>query len=221
MLTWIFDLDNTLHDASPHIFPHINRSMTAYLREHLAMEEADASALQARYWRTYGATMLGLMRHHGTEPRHFLWHTHQFPELERMVVADRAALSVVRRLRGRKILFSNSPSHYALAVLRVLGISHWFDAVYAVEQVRFQPKPMLAGFRLLIEAERIIPRRAIMVDDSLPNLRAARRLGMKTVWVSRMPRVPHYVSARVSSVRSLVRLADQLGGALASTYPRR
>ena len=31
-LTWIFDLDNTLHDATPHIFPHINRSMTAYLR---------------------------------------------------------------------------------------------------------------------------------------------------------------------------------------------
>ena len=26
---WIFDLDNTLHDATPHIFPHINRSMTA------------------------------------------------------------------------------------------------------------------------------------------------------------------------------------------------
>ena len=28
---WIFDLDNTLHNATPHIFPHINSSMTAYL----------------------------------------------------------------------------------------------------------------------------------------------------------------------------------------------
>ena len=42
MLTWIFDLDNTLHDASPHIFPHINRSMTRYLQEHLALDEATA-----------------------------------------------------------------------------------------------------------------------------------------------------------------------------------
>jgi len=25
---WIFDLDNTLHNARPHIFPHINRAMT-------------------------------------------------------------------------------------------------------------------------------------------------------------------------------------------------
>ena len=28
---WLFDLDNTLHNASPHIFPHINRSMSLYL----------------------------------------------------------------------------------------------------------------------------------------------------------------------------------------------
>ena len=34
---WLFDLDNTLHNASPHIFPHINRSMTGYLMQHLAL----------------------------------------------------------------------------------------------------------------------------------------------------------------------------------------
>ena len=32
---WIFDLDNTLHNATPHIFPHINRAMTAYLQQRL------------------------------------------------------------------------------------------------------------------------------------------------------------------------------------------
>jgi putative hydrolase of the HAD superfamily len=26
---WIFDLDNTLHDADPHIFPHLNRAQRA------------------------------------------------------------------------------------------------------------------------------------------------------------------------------------------------
>ena len=37
MLTWIFDLDNTLHDATPHIMPHINRSMTEYVQRQLAV----------------------------------------------------------------------------------------------------------------------------------------------------------------------------------------
>jgi putative hydrolase of the HAD superfamily len=212
MLTWIFDLDNTLHNASPHIFPHINRSMTRYLQEHLALDEEAAVRLRVHYWRTYGATLLGLVRHHGTDPDHFLWHTHQFPDLARMVVADRAALAAVRRLRGRKILFSNSPAHYAHAVLDLLGIGSLFDAVYAIERVRYQPKPSLRGFRHLLRAERVVAHRAVMVDDSLPNLLAARKLGMRTVWVSSVPRVPGYVDAKVNSVRQLPRLLDEFGG---------
>ena len=37
--TWLFDLDNTLHNASPHIFPHLNRSITAYICQHLKVDE--------------------------------------------------------------------------------------------------------------------------------------------------------------------------------------
>jgi putative hydrolase of the HAD superfamily len=210
MLTWIFDLDNTLHNATPHIFPHINRSMTQYLQDHLALDEDAAARLRIHYWRTYGATLLGLIRHHGTDPGHFLWHTHQFADLGRMVVADRAALAAVRRLRGHKILFSNAPAHYVHAVLDLLGIGALFDAVYAVERVRYQPKPSLHGFRRLLRAERVVARRAVMVDDTLVNLRAARRLGMRTVWVSTLPRTPGYVDVKVSSVRQLPRLADAL-----------
>jgi len=57
--TWIFDLDNTLHDARPHIFPHIDRSMTAYLAEHLALGADTANELRQFYWRRYGATLVG------------------------------------------------------------------------------------------------------------------------------------------------------------------
>jgi putative hydrolase of the HAD superfamily len=209
--TWIFDLDNTLHDATPHIFPHINRSMTAYLQEHLLLDEAGASALRVKYWHRYGATLLGLMRHHGTDPDHFLRYTHQFPDLPRMVVGERAAVATLRRLPGRKILFSNSPAHYAHAVLDVLGLAPLFDAVYAIEQVRYQPKPLPGGFRRLIANERVHPQRAVMVDDSLPNLRAARLLGMKTVWVSTLPRAPDYVTVKVASVRALPRVLARLG----------
>ncbi|MCU0803813.1 MAG: hypothetical protein MUF79_01830 [Burkholderiales bacterium] len=166
-LTWIFDLDNTLHDASPHVFPHLNRSMTAYLREHLALDEAAANELRMRYWRQYGATLLGLMRHHGTDPHHFLWHTHQFPELGRMVVADRAALAAIRRLPGRKILFSNAPAHYVEAVVALIGLRSWFDAVYAIEHVRFAPKPSPLAFRRLLRAARVIPERAVMCPGHL------------------------------------------------------
>ncbi|MFZ2853507.1 MAG: pyrimidine 5'-nucleotidase [Rhodocyclaceae bacterium] len=199
----MFDLDNTLHDASPHIFPHINRAMMAYIVEHLQVDEAEATRLRQDYWQRYGATLLGLMRHHGTDPDHFLWHTHQFPELQPMLVFERGVKAMLRRLPGRKIVFSNAPRHYAEAVLALTGIAGCFDAVYAVERLRFQPKPLAAGFRHLLRAERLNPKRCIMVEDSLPNLETAKRLGMKTVWVSNSTRQPPCVDVRLASVLDL------------------
>jgi putative hydrolase of the HAD superfamily len=175
------------------------------VQRRLALNETEAAALRGQYWRRYGATLLGLMRHHDTDPHHFLWHTHQFPELHRMVVADRAALQALRRLPGRKLVFSNAPAHYAHAVLDILGLAGVFDAVYTIEHTGYRPKPDLAGFRLLLRAEGVVAERSVMVDDVLVNLRAARRLGMTTVWVSRQPRVPGYVDARIASVRELPR----------------
>jgi putative hydrolase of the HAD superfamily len=201
--TWLFDLDNTLHNASPHIFPHINRSMTAYIVEHLRVDEAEATQIRQHYWQRYGATLLGLVRHHGTDPNHFLWHTHQFPDLKRMVVFERGLKAMLRRLPGRKIVFSNAPLHYTEAVLDLTGIADCFDAVYSVERIRFQPKPAPAGFHHLLRAERLNPRRCIMVEDTLPNLKTAKRLGMKTVWVSTSTRRPPCVDVQLASVLDL------------------
>ena len=39
--TWLFDLDNTLHDASHAIFPAINRLMTAYVARVLGSDDPD------------------------------------------------------------------------------------------------------------------------------------------------------------------------------------
>ena len=201
--TWLFDLDNTLHNASPHIVPHINRSMTAYIVEHLRVDEAEATQIRQHYWQRYGATLLGLVRHHGTDPNHFLWHTHQFPDLKRMVVFERGLKAMLRRLPGRKIVFSNAPLHYTEAVLDLTGIADCFDAVYSVERIRFQPKPAPAGFHHLLRAERLNPRRCIMVEDTLPNLKTAKRLGMKTVWVSTSTRRPPCVDVQLASVLDL------------------
>ena len=202
---WLFDLDNTLHDASPHIFPHINRSMTQYVMAQLGLKEAEASALREDYWHRYGATLLGLMRHHGTDPRHFLWHTHQFPDLPAMLRHEPALAHALKRLKGRKIVYSNAPVHYAEAVLELMGIRKLFDAVFALEQARFAPKPGMESFRRLLRQFKLQPARCVMVEDTAENLRTARRLGMKTVLVSPKPAKPAWVDIKVRSVLELPR----------------
>lgn len=200
---WLFDLDNTLHNATPHIFPHINHSMRQYIEHHLGIDEHQATRLRQDYWVRYGATLLGLMRHHGTDPRHFLRETHQFPNLRRMLDFQKPTLHALRRLRGKKIIFTNAPRHYTDAVLAMTGLDRHFSAIYAVEKIRFQPKPMLAGFRTLLKTEHIDARRCIMVEDSLPNLVSAKKLGMKTVWVNSGLRQSPYVDVKIKSVMEL------------------
>ena len=207
---WIFDLDNTLHDALPHVFPHINRSMTRYVMEHLALDEAGANELRVRYWHRYGATLLGLVRHHGIDPGHFLWHTHQFPHLHSMLVFERGLRRMLLGLPGSKLVFSNAPRHYSEAVLKVLGIRDVFDEVYTVECTRLRPKPAAFGFRRIMHEQGVPPERCVMVEDSLENLRTARRLGMHTVWVAQSKKTPAFVDVRISSVLQLRRAINKL-----------
>lgn len=202
---WIFDLDNTLHDATPHIFPHINRSMTAYLQEHLQLDEGEANTLRVDYWRRYGATLSGLMKHHGTDPDHFLWHTHQFPALSKMVLRQPRLRHVLQQLPGRKVVFSNAPLHYAQAVLKLLRVDDLFDDVFAIEHSCYKPKPQAEGFRRLLRKHRLRAAQCVMVEDSAENLQTAKRMGMRTVWVSLAPRAPAYVDLKIRDVLELPR----------------
>lgn len=202
---WIFDLDNTLHNATPHIFPHINRAMTDYIRRHLALDEGAAQNLRQEYWHRYGATLTGLMRHHGIDPHHFLAETHDLEALLPGLVCEPGIRTMLRHLPGRKIVFSNGPRHYTEAILAHTGIADCFAALYSLERVRFRPKPHPGGFHQLLRQEKANPRHCIMVEDSLANLATAKRLGMKTVWINPGARLrrPPYVDTVLGSVLEL------------------
>ncbi len=207
---WIFDLDNTLHDAKPHIFPHINQSMTAYLQEHLQLSKDEANALRLDYWQRYGATLSGLIKHHNTDPDHFLFHTHQFPQLGQMVLREPRLRRVLQQLPGIKLVFTNAPKHYAEAVLKMLRVEDLFEEVFTIEHSLYRPKPQAAGFRLLLRKHRLHAAQCVMVEDSAENLQTAKRLGMKTVWVSDAIRMPSFVDLKIRNVMELTRLSARL-----------
>ena len=202
---WIFDLDNTLHDARAEIFPAMHDQMNAYLRRNFDLDEAGAGAMRQFFWQRYGTTLKGLVRHYGHDPRRFIRETHEFPELASMVAGENALHHALGRLAGRKLVFSNAPRPYVEEVLRALGVGRFFDAVYTIESTRYRPKPAFQGFRVLLRRHDLAAHRCALVDDQLENLRAAKRLGMSTVWVSaERKRVP-FVDLRVKSVTQLPR----------------
>jgi putative hydrolase of the HAD superfamily len=185
---WLLDLDNTLHDALAEILPRIDRAMTGYVMRTTGLGEADATALRVDNMRRNGATLLGLVRHHGVDPHAFLRDTHRFPDLHRIVRRDVRLAHLLRRLPGRKLVVTNAPRAYAEGVLAALGVAPLLDGVVAIEQTAFggrlHPKPSRPMLRRLLARLRLAPSRCVLVEDTVANLRAARHCGVRTVFVS-------------------------------------
>lgn len=212
---WLFDLDNTLHDASHAIFPRIDRSMTQAVCQTLGVDADEADALRRKYWKRYGATAIGLARHHGVDIGRFLRRSHDF-DVAPMVRAERGLPAALRALPGRKVLITNAPLHYAKAVLRHLGLLRHFDSLWGIEEMRmhgaYRPKPSPTLLRYVLAREGVPAARAVLVEDTLENLRSARGVGLRTVHVyhpgTPFSRVrfqrPAYVDLRVNSIRDLL-----------------
>lgn len=224
---WLFDLDNTLHNASHAIFPAIMANMNAYIARVLGdgVAPADAEAVNAArtlYWKRYGATLLGLVKHHGVRSEHFLHETHEMADLAAMIRAERGLGRLLRRLPGRKVLLTNAPHRYSTMVLRHLGLQRHFSHHIAIESMRvhreLRPKPSKLMLRRLMRRQGLTPGRCILVEDTLANLRTAHALGMRTAWVTQYLKVgdpigaahppkrlirPAWVDVKVKSVRHL------------------
>ena len=80
--------------------PRIDAAMTDYVMRRTGLDEAGASALRVHYWRRYGATLLGMIRHHDVDPHEFLRDTHRFPDLHALVGRDPRLAQLLRRLPG-------------------------------------------------------------------------------------------------------------------------
>lgn len=198
---WLFDLDNTLHDAGAWVFAQMNDTMRSYVVDTLGVTAAEADALREKYWRRYGSTMLGLVRHHDVSPAHFLHETHRFPGLEQRVTGHRHDLAAIARLRGRRIVLTNAPRAYAMRVLGALGIVHLFEQVLSIEDMRmfgdWRPKPDRRMLRRMAVRLGVHPSRCVLVEDSLDNVLAARRVGMHPVWMQRFARRGAHAGPRV------------------------
>ena len=219
---WLFDLDNTLHDAGAWVFGELREAMGDYVAEALQIGPAEARQLNLHYWHRHGATLLGLMRHHGVKPAHFLHATHRLPGLEQQLSGHRHDFAALSRLPGRRFILTNAPRRYALRVLDALRIGRLFDGVIAIDDMfmfgHLRPKPDARMLRRVVASLAVPAHRCVLVEDTLVHQKAARRVGMGTVWmqrflrggpslgpaVTRLSMRPAYVDRKVRGLRALL-----------------
>jgi pyrimidine 5'-nucleotidase len=223
---WLFDLDNTLHDASREIFPLINQAMTAYIEQALGVDTDAANRLRHDWTMRHGATLLGLARRPDIDAADFLTRVHAFDALAGLVCAERGLKSMLRALPGRRIILTNGPETYAREVLDALGIAGEFERLIAIEHMRrgrqWRAKPDAAMLRGVLRGAGARAADTILVEDTRSHLKHYRQLGVATVWMTRFLGVraggqriartgrPHYIDLHVRSLRALGRAAGRL-----------
>lgn len=180
--TWLFDMDNTLYHPRANLFAQIDRKMEAYVARLLGCGTEEARRVQKAYFHEHGTTLRGLMNSHGVQPRHFLDFVHDidFSVLE----PDSALADGLRRLPGRKLVFTNGDTPYAEKVLGRLGILDCFEAIFDIEAMDYLPKPDPTAYRLICDRHAFDPATALFAEDMAHNLRPAKALGMATLWVN-------------------------------------
>src|SRR5262245_58146298 len=102
--TWVFDLDNTLYPASD-LYDEIGERMTDYIARKLSVDRAEALSLRERYFHKYGATVVGLARHHGVDPHDFLEDVHIADQS--VLTPDPELRALIARLPGRRVIYTN------------------------------------------------------------------------------------------------------------------
>ena len=179
--TWVFDLYNTLYPASNNLFPQIDVRMKTFIAELLGIAIDDAFKLQKTYYHEHGTTLRGLMINHAVDPEAFLEYVHDINHAVLEPNLDLAEL--IYALPGRKLIHTNGSKQHATSVLRALGMSQCFEAIFDIQAGGYIPKPDPDSYQRFLESHAFEPCSAIMFEDSVKNLKPAAALGMVTVLV--------------------------------------
>ncbi len=183
--TIAFDLDGTLVETAPDLIGTLNRLLAARglpprpvsAARHLvghgavallkdgfreagaAWDEAEQPALLAAFLEDYLA--------------HICDHSHVYPGVEAALdrLATRGAILCVA---------TNKPTHLSLALFERLGLTGRFAAICGADAVSAR-KPDAAHIRETVLKAGGDPARAIMVGDSITDVRAARATGVPVV----------------------------------------
>jgi len=178
---WIFDLDNTLYSAKTKVFDQIEKRMTQYVSDKLNISMDKAKKIQKNYFHEYNTTLNGMIKNHKIDANEFLEFVHNI-DID-FLKKDLKLSEELKKLDGKKIIFTNGPKKHALNVARKIGIDQYFDDIFDIVDSNFVPKPMMEPYKKLIEKHKIDPNLCAFVEDIARNLKPAYEMGMTTVWI--------------------------------------
>jgi len=178
---WIFDLDNTLYSGQTRVFDQVSKKMSEYISKKLNVSTAEAKEIQKNYFHEYNTTLNGMIKNHKIDADEFLEFVHNI-DID-FLKKDLILGEELKKLDGKKIIFTNGSRKHALNVTKRIGIDQYFDDIFDIIDSEFIPKPAIQSYKKLVEKHKIDPKLCVFVEDIARNLKPAYEMGMKTVWI--------------------------------------
>ena len=181
---WIFDLDNTVYDINAGVFEKISSRITDFIITALSITREEANIVRSNMYKKYGLTLTGLMREYGIAPDEYLDYIHDVthPELK----YDEQLKLNLKNLKGRKFIYTNASKNHSKNILSVMGIEAEFEKILDIKATQYLPKPDPKSYNIMLKAFGISGDQignSIFIEDTAKNLRPAKSLGIKTVWI--------------------------------------
>ena len=178
---WIFDLDNTLYSGKTKVFEQVDKRMSKYISDKLNISVEEAKKIQKNYFYEYNTTLNGMIKNHKIDPDEFLDFVHDI-NID-FLQKDTLLGEEIKKLDGKKIIFTNGSRKHAINVTKQIGIDRLFDGIFDIVDAEFIPKPSIEPYKKLVEKHKIDPKLSVLVEDIARNLKPAYEMGMKTVWI--------------------------------------
>ena len=178
---WLFDLDNTLYDGATKVFDQVDKKMTKFISEKLNISTVEARKIQKNYFQEYNTTLNGMIKNHKIDADEFLEFVHDV-DLN-FLNKDKDLEEEIKKLVGKKIIFTNGSRAHAENVTKRIGIDKLFDGIFDIRDSEFIPKPSSEPYKKLVESYKIEPQYCIFFEDIARNLKPAYEMGMQTVWI--------------------------------------
>ena len=178
---WIFDLDNTLYSGETKVFEQVDKKMSKYISDKLNISIDEAKKIQKNYFHKYNTTLNGMIKNHKINPNEFLESVHDI-NID-FLQKDLELAKEMKKLEGKKSIFTNGSKKHAINVTRRIGINQYFDDIFDIVDSDFIPKPAIEPYKKLVEKHKIDPKLCALVEDIARNLKPAYEMGMKTIWI--------------------------------------
>ncbi len=182
--TWLFDLDNTLYSEDIGIFSQIDEKMKKFISLKLGITEQKSFLLQKKFYKKYGTTLYGLIKHYKIDPEEFCNYVHDI-NLKNLK-SSKSLKNKLQTLPGRKIIYTNADYNYAERVLESLGIREVFSDIFDIRKSNYLPKPMKTSINKVIQQCKLNPKKTVYFDDLEKNLKSASQKGFTTIHISNL-----------------------------------